>query len=156
MKKISKVVTIRIITVLMLVSLPFLGSDCEDVIKQLNPTGQIQGSWTLIYNAGTTLDICPGENVTFPSNSGGTATLKCPEQPPIDRNYSVSGSTMTYTSTSIQYSVSFTTNNELVLTGINNNRLLYYTSGISDKKNVENSSTNDKKAVNFNSSEIKK
>lgn len=157
MKKMSKVVTIRIITALMLVSLPFLGSDCEDVINQLNPpTGTIQGSWTLIYNAGTTLDICPGETVSYPSNAGGTATLKCPDQNSIDRDYSVSGSTLTYTSSGVSYTVSFTSNNELVLTGSNNNRILYYSSTVSDKKSTENTVTKDNKAVNFNSSEIKK
>lgn len=60
MKKMSKIVTIRIITVLFLAALPFMGSSCEDVINVITqpPTGNIQGSWTLIYNAGTTLDIC--------------------------------------------------------------------------------------------------
>ncbi len=156
MKKMSKVVTIRIITVLMLVSLPFLGSDCEDIINQIAPaTGNIQGNWTLIYNAGTTLDICPGETVSYPNNTGGTATLQCPENTiSIQRDYTVSGSTMTYTSSNIQYSVSFTSNNELVLTGINNNRLLYYTTTISSKKTTDGNVKSDSKASNYNSSEI--
>lgn len=156
MKKMSKIVTIRIITVLFLAALPFMGSSCEDVINVITqpPTGNIQGSWTLIYNAGTTLDICPGENVTYPSSSGGTATLQCPNQTSIDRDYTVSGSTLTYTASNMQYEVSFTQNNELVLTGVNNNRLLYYTSGISDKKNTEGNVKEDKNAVIHNSSEI--
>ncbi|MEO8513070.1 MAG: hypothetical protein ABI543_05900 [Ignavibacteria bacterium] len=153
----SKVVTIRIITVLFLASLPFLGSDCEDVINQINnpATGTLQGNWTLIYNAGTTLDICPGEMVSFPSNTGGTADLQCPENSNvIQRDYSVSGTTLTYTSSNVQYAVSFTQNNELVLTGINNNRLLYYTTTISSKKTNEGSVKSDSKASNYNSSEI--
>lgn len=156
MKKMSKIVTIRIITVLFLAALPFLGSDCEDVINVITqpPTGNIQGSWTLIYNAGTTLDICPGETVTYPNQTGGTATLQCPNQNAIDRDYTVSGATLTYTSSGMQYEVSFTQNNELVLTGVNNNRLLYYTSGISDKKNADNNVKSDKNAVIHNSSEI--
>lgn len=156
MKKMSKIVTIRIITVLFLASLPFLGSDCEDVLNVITqPTGNIQGSWTLIYNAGTTLDICPGETVQYPSSTGGTATLQCPNQSSIDRDYSVSGSTLTYTSSGMQYTYSFTTDNQLVLTGINNNRLLYYSSGItSDKKINDGNVKTDKNAVIHNSSEI--
>ncbi|KXK43572.1 MAG: hypothetical protein UZ05_CHB002002806 [Chlorobi bacterium OLB5] len=146
----SKIYVIRIITVLMLVSLPFLGSDCEDIINQINtPTGTLQGNWTLIYNAGTLMDICPGEKVTFPNNSSGTATLTCPGQTPIDRNYTVSGSTLTYSASGIEYSISFTQENQLVLTGINNNRILYYGATISD-----NSPVTGKNSSNYNSSEI--
>jgi hypothetical protein len=157
MKKMSKIVTIRIITVLFLASLPFLGSDCEDVLNVITqpPTGNIQGSWTLIYNAGTTLDICPGETVSYPSSSGGTATLQCPDQSAVDRDYTVSGSTLTYTSSGMQYEVSFTQDSQLVLSGVNNNRLLYYTSGItSDKKTNDGNVKTDKNAVIHNSSEI--
>lgn len=162
MKKFSKVVTIRIITALMVVSLPFLGSDCEDIINQITPTGNIQGNWTLIYNAGTTLDICSGETVTFPNNTGGNATLQCPNQTSIDRAYTVSSSNLTYTASGIQYNFSFTSNNELVLTGVNNNRVLYYSTTISDGKNEQGKVNNDKKTVNNSknssdiSSEIKK
>lgn len=149
----SKVVTIRIITALMLVSLTLVGSDCEDVINQITqPTGDITGNWTLIYNAGTLLDICPGETVNFPNASGGDATLTCPNQTGINRTYSVSGSTLTYTASGIEYNVGFTQNNELVLTGINNNRILYYSSSISDKNNQ--SGTGSKNSANYNSSEI--
>ncbi len=158
MKKMSKVVTIRIITIIMLISLPLLGSDCEDIINQVttncsNP--QFTGDWTLIYNAGTTLDICPGETVNFPSSTNGTATLTCPNQIGIPRTYSVSNSTLTYTETSVQYSINYDDNCNLVLTGINNNRILYYSSSISDKKHTEKDNvTYDKNAVNHNSSEI--
>lgn len=155
MKKMSKVVTIRIITALMLVSLTLVGSDCEDIINQISqPTGDITGNWTLIYNAGTLLDICPGETVNFPNASGGDATLTCPNQTGINRTYSVSGSTLTYTASGVEYNVGFTQNNELVLTGINNNRILYYSNTITDKKS-ENI-VSGKNTVNYNSSEIKK
>ncbi len=153
MKKITNVVTIRIITILMLISLPFLGSDCEEILNPVNPTGQIQGSWTYVYNAGTIRDICPGETVSFPSNSGGTATLKCPEQNPIDRNYSVSGSTLTYTASNMQYAISFTQSNELVLSGTNNSRILYYARTITDNT-ISNLQQGDNNSIN-NSSEIK-
>lgn len=156
MKKMSKIVTIRIITVIMLVSLPFLGSDCEDIINQISePTGDLSGTWYFIYNAGTTLDVCPGEVVEYPNATGGTATLTCPNQTGITRNYTVSGTTLTYTDSGVEYNVGFTQNNELVLTGINNNRLLYYTKTITDNKNNQNG-TDGKNESNFNSSEIKK
>ncbi len=153
MNNMYKKLSIRLITGLMLLSLPFLGSDCEEILNNTSPTGDITGSWTLIYNAGTTLDICPGEMVTYPSASGGTATLKCPNATEISRQYSISGSTLTYTDSGVQYSYQFTQNNELVLTGINNNRILYYSQTITDSKtSIEN---NGKNSFNYNSSELK-
>lgn len=153
----SKIYVIRIITVLMLVSLPFLGSDCEDIINQVTQDpcsgGDITGNWTFIYNSGTLLDICPGETVNFPNNTGGTATLTCPNQSGISRNYTVSGQTLTYTETSMQYQVCFDNQGHLVLNGINNNRILYYSSSISDKPQVS-SGKSDKYTSNYNSSEI--
>ncbi len=151
-----KTFSLRLITGLMLVSLPFLGSDCEDVINQIttNPcsnNSSIVGEWTLIYNAGTLLDICPGEVVNFPSQSSGTATLTCPSQNPISRLYTLSGTTLEYTETGMQYNVNFTENCELVLSGINNERILYYSNQISDSKlNMQNSVS-----AAGNSSEIK-
>ncbi len=156
MKKMNKIVTIRIITIIMLICLPFLGSDCEDLINQISPpTGSIEGNWTLIYNSGTTLDVCPGEKVSYPSSTGGTATLTCPDQTPVDRSYSVSGSTLTYTASNMQYEVSFTSNSELVLSGINNNRQLYYSTVPADK-NQNNEVKAGKNTANYNSSEITK
>lgn len=105
-------------------------------------TISLAGSWVLIYNAGTQLDVCPGEQVVFPSNTGGTAQLTCPGQSTISRAYSVNGNTLTYTASGVQYGISFTSNNELVLTGINNNRILYYAHSIVDKKSTDNQSDN--------------
>lgn len=159
MKKMSKVVTIRIITALMLVSLTFAGSDCEDLINQVTQEpctgGDITGNWTFIYNAGTTLDICPGEVVNFPNNSGGTATLQCPNQTAINRNYTVSGQTLTYTDSSVEYQICFDGSGNLVLKGINTDRVLYYSSSISEHTH-ERPGTDGKNVSNYNSSEIKK
>ncbi|MBZ0202100.1 MAG: hypothetical protein K8I03_03700 [Ignavibacteria bacterium] len=147
-----KKLSLRIITGLMLLSLPFIGSDCEEILNS-NPTGDITGSWTLIYNAGTTLDICPGETVNYPSSTGGTATLQCPDASAISRPYSISGSTLTYTDSGVQYSYNFTQNNELLLTGINNNRILYYSQTITGAEtSIENNGRN---SFNHNSSELK-
>lgn len=157
MKTSYKGASLRILTVLLLLSLPLLGSSCEDVINQLNPpTGDIAGNWSLIYSEGTR-DICPGETVTYPNATGGTAVLKCPEGSEISRNYTVavvnSTNVLTYTDSGVEYGVSFTSNNELVLTGINNNRILYYSSQISDRK--MDTPNADKNTSNNNSSELK-
>ena len=153
MKSNYKGISLRILTVLLLLSLPFLGSDCEDIINQISPTGDITGDWTLIYNEGTR-DICPGETANFPSATGGTATLKCPESIAISRLYQINSSNvLTYTETGVEYQVSFTSSNELVLTGVNNNRVLYYRNQISDRKS--NSVSADKNIGSFNSSELK-
>jgi hypothetical protein len=150
-----KTLSLRAITAIMLLSLPFLGSDCEDVINQIGggTGGDLQGDWTLIFVSGTTHDICPGETVNYPNNSGGTATLKCPQQPQITRNYTVSGTTLTYTETGAEYRIQFTQNNELVLTGINNNRQLYYAEGIASDKSLNYENKNNSV---LNSSEINK
>lgn len=158
MRKLSRLVLIRTLTVLSLIALPIIGADCEDIINQIaNPcTGDnnIAGDWTLIYNAGTTNDICPGERLVLPSSTGGTATLTCPQGTGIQRNYTVSGTTLEYTQTGAQYNVQFTQSCEMVLSGINNNRILYYsaTSGnpTDNKQQVSNPD------ASSNSSEINK
>jgi hypothetical protein len=153
MKIMYKTLSLRIITGLMLLSLPFLGSDCEDILNQINnpPTGNLQGDWTLIYNAGSTLDVCPGETANFPSNTNGTATLKCPNQTQITRDYSVSDSTLTYTASGVQYQIAFTQEGQLVLSGINNNRILYYGNNVPATK--PGSETINQDAPSFHSSE---
>jgi hypothetical protein len=159
MKKLSKIALLRSLTIIMLIALPLLGTDCEDIINQIsqNPcsgTSTISGDWTLIYNAGTLNDICPGERVVLPSNTGGTAQLTCPNGTTISRNYTLTGSTLEYTQTGAEYTVDFTENCEMVLSGINNGRILYYsTTPTSDKHKNTEAKPND---VNSNSSEIKK
>ncbi len=156
MRKLSKLAVIRSMTIVVLVMLPLLGSDCEDFINQINNnpcsgTNTIVGTWNLIYNAGTLNDICPGEQVVYPSSSGGTATLTCPGRTGISRLYNVSGSTLTYTETGAEYTVSFTENCEMVLSGINNNRILYYSVDPADKNKNIHSVPN---GINSNSSEV--
>src|SRR4030095_16494932 len=144
---------LRLTIVLCLISFPFIGSDSQDVLNQINnQTGTLTGTWTLIYNAGTTLDICPGEQVEFPNETGGVATLTCPSHPSISRNYTVSGTTLTYTESGIKYDVAFTQNNELVLSGVNNNRILYYSNQITGSKESKQNGTMNSSS---NSSELK-
>jgi hypothetical protein len=160
MKNKYKTFSLRLITAMMLVSLTLVGSDCEDIINQITQspceTGQINGTWTLIYNAGSTNDICPGEVVEFPSQTGGTATLQCPGGTAIKRLYNVQTISnvnyLTYTETGVEYEVNFTENCELVLTGTNNNRQLYYTAG-TPAENPDVPMKTEKNSVNSSSLE---
>jgi hypothetical protein len=162
MKKLLKGSIIRTITILGIVSLAFYGGSCQDVLNTIlqPPPADLEGDWQLIYNAGTTNDICRGELVNFPSTTGGVARLQCPGGTAIDRNYTVTGTTLEYTQTGTTYEIAFTQNNELVLDGsATNGRVLYYaavvTGSVSDtpEKNKENKA--DSKSSTLNSSETK-
>jgi hypothetical protein len=137
---------IKTVFVLFLISLPFIGSDCSEDIFNNPGTGDIKGSWRLVYNAGTNHDICSGEEVTF--NNNGQATLKCPPNTnTITRLYTVSNNQLTYTETGIVYDIEALTANELQLSG--SGRYLYYIrTSITDNINNRINSTG-----NSNSSE---
>ena len=128
MMKKQKILLLRTITALMLVSLPFLGSDCEDVINQLTQTCNgnavnLIGTWRFIQNVGGLRDVCLGETVQFSTSS---AVLTCPNQTAITRTYSVStDNVLTYNESGMQYCVAGD-EDELQLTGLNNDRILYY------------------------------
>ncbi|HEY3250661.1 MAG TPA: hypothetical protein VGK25_06040 [Ignavibacteria bacterium] len=140
--------TLRSFFVLLVISLSFIGSDCDKTIISGGTTGDITGQWRLIYNAGTLNDICAGERVNFQSN--GVANLTCPGNgQSIQRNYTVSGSTLTYTETNIQYRIVTLNNTDLELEGINNERYLYYNRVTTNDKTSGNSQS----TMNNNSSE---
>ncbi|RPI18688.1 MAG: hypothetical protein EHM58_04260 [Ignavibacteriae bacterium] len=130
-----KIHYVRTLVILLLLSLPFTGSDCE---KTLTPSGdgELTGQWRLVYNSGTNHDICPGEVVTFLSN--GEAQLQCPNQLAVTRHYTVSNNSLTYTESGIEYNIVSLTANELQLSGYD--RFLYYSkTAISDNKNYTGS-----------------
>ena len=114
---------VKLIILLLLFSLPFIGSDCNDNVIGGKP-GNIVGTWRLVYIGGYLQDICPGEVVTFGSN--GVATLQCPNSSPITRNYSVSNNVLTYSPTNVQYRITELQETILTLTGINVGRTLTY------------------------------
>jgi hypothetical protein len=124
---------------LLIISLPFLGSNCNNSTTQVT-NENIQGNWQLVSSTGGNLhDICPGETVDFQSN--GIAVLTCPQQFPINRNYSVSNNVLTFTETGVKYTVSMTNNNTILdMTGQGNvaGRILEYNkiSAFSDIKNI--------------------
>jgi hypothetical protein len=123
---------VRTLIVLLLISLPFIGSDCQSVLTPTNEGGII-GQWRLIHNDGTNHDICPGEYVTFESN--GQAQLQCPDQPVVIRHYTLSGSTLTYTESSVEYTIAGMSANQMELVGYG--RDLYYDKiVITDKNNT--------------------
>lgn len=143
--------TYRTILLLAFISLSFIASDCNEIIETIvSDTGELTGSWRLIYNAGTLNDICPGENVEFQSN--GVAVLSCPPgtSNSINRSYTSSNSILTYTETSVEYYIRKLTTSELELEGKNNNRYLYYTRVTSNDREQQPGSESKN---NLNSSE---
>ena len=124
---INKLFRLRFIILLILLSFPFVGSDCNNTTTQVT-NENIQGSWQLVSNTGGSQhDICPGESAVFQSD--GIAVLTCPNQASINRSYTVNNSVLKFTETSIEYSVNLTNNNNtLNMTGIGNvsGRILVY------------------------------
>ncbi|MCX7878432.1 MAG: hypothetical protein N2510_07315 [Ignavibacteria bacterium] len=143
---------IKTLLVISILSLPFLGSDCDDVINNISTPTDISGTWNLNFSMGNLNDVCPGETVQFQSN--GVAVLTCPGRSPVNRTYTVSGNTLTYTETNVKYSVTLENNNQnMTLTGINVNRVLYYSKQISASSLKPDVKDNNSFS---NSSEIKK
>ena len=98
---------------MILLGLTLTGTECE---KLLTGTGSVEGNWTLVKMEGTLQDVCLGETANF---SGGIATLQCPGQNSVTKNYTFSNNVLTYTSSGISYDVTFTTANfveKMVLT----------------------------------------
>ena len=114
---------VRLILCLLLISFPFIGGDCDDNVIG-GSSGDIAGTWKLVYIGGNLQDVCLGEIVTYQTN--GVATLQCPNQAPITRNYAVSNNVLTYTPSGLQYSITELTQTTLTLEGVNVGRTLWY------------------------------
>ena len=142
---------IRTIILLALISLPFIATDCANAILNGTNTGDVKGSWQLNDIQGNLQDVCLGETAVFPSSTGGTATLTCPNNNPRSRIYTVSNNVLTYTETGVAYDISSDAST-LTLTGTNNlGRKLIYTKigamtkpGSSGKDNTSNRNSSDK------------
>ena len=105
----KKYILFKSIILIIILSFPFLGSDCNNTTNPVT-NDNIVGNWLLTSNTGGTQhDICPGENINF--QSGGVAILTCPNQVPINRNYSVTSSTLKFTDTGVEYQVNLTNSN---------------------------------------------
>jgi hypothetical protein len=131
---------IKLILALLLVSFPFIGGDCDDNVIG-GGSGDIAGTWRLVYIGGNLQDVCLGEIVTYQSN--GVATLQCPNQSPITRNYTVSNDVLTYSPSGLQYSITELTQATLVLDGINVGRILKYDKVPADDPGNENHNVSD-------------
>ena len=142
---------IRTIVLLALISLPFIATDCANSLLNGTNTGDVKGSWQLNDIQGNLQDVCLGETAVFPSSTGGTATLTCPNSNPLSRIYTVSNNVLTYTETGVAYDVS-SDGTTLTLTGANNlGRKLIYTkigadskTGLSGKQNSSHHNSSDK------------
>ncbi len=115
-----------------ILSFPFTGSDCENNIIGNGTSGSLIGTWELVSIQGNLQDVCPGETVTYDTTA--IATLQCPNQDPITRNYTVSNNILSYTETGIQYDITTLSATTLVLEGRNGlGRTLSYTRQPADK-----------------------
>lgn len=85
--------------------LSLTGTECEKLLTQ---SGSVEGSWTLVKMEGNLQDVCLGETATF---SNGIATLQCPGQSSVNKNYTFSNNVLTYTSSGVSYDVTFTSVN---------------------------------------------
>jgi len=124
---------IRTIILLVLISLPFIASDCANSILGGGTGGDVKGQWQLNQVQGNLQDVCLGEIASFPSSTSGTATLTCPNQAPISRTYTVSNNVLTY-QTGVAYNITSDATT-LTLSGANSlGRKLIYTKIGTDTK----------------------
>jgi len=125
---------IRTIFLLALISLPFFATDCANSILGGGTGGDVKGTWQLNQVQGNLQDVCLGETASFPSSTGGTATLTCPSHNPLSRIYTVSNNVLTYTETGVAYDVS-SDGQTLTLSGANNlgRKLIYSKIGADTK-----------------------
>ena len=116
---------LKFILLLTLLWFPFSGSDCA---KSTSTPTSVVGNWELVKMLGDAQDVCLGEIADFQST--GNATLTCPNSSPVQRTYTYSSDILTYSETSLSYSVAFANQNgvqKMVLTGRNGvNRVLTY------------------------------
>ena len=141
---------IRTVIVLVLISLPFIASDCTNSILGGGNTGDVKGQWQLNDVQGNLQDVCLGEIANFPSTTGGTATLTCPNSGALSRLYTVSNNVLTYTETGVAYNIN-SDGSTLTLTGTNSlGRILIYARIAADDKTAASKKNN---SANKNSSD---
>ncbi len=130
-----------------LIYLTTTGSECEKLLTgSINE--QLIGTWQMTRIEGALQDICYNERVTFQSD--GIALLVCPGGTQISRNYSATSTTLTYTSSGVEYDITSVTSSELRLRGRNVSRNLTYVKVISTDAPVLG---NDVKSGSKNSSD---
>jgi len=115
-----------------LISLSLTGTDCEKALTGGSGSvpQEMLGNWKLVEQTGALIDICADETINFQST--GVAILTCPNSNPISRDFTVQNSVLTYTETSVAYSIQTLTNDSLYLIGQNVSRNLRYLKIIAD------------------------
>lgn len=110
---------------LLLISFSFSGGNCDKILENQNDVPEeMIGDWILSAQTGALQDICDGEVVNFQST--GIAELTCPQSETITRNFKVESGELTYTETSVTYSIETLNNDTLYLLGENVSRNLLY------------------------------
>ena len=123
---------IRTILLFSFLSFAFIGTECENILNGGSAPEDLLGRWQLVRQTGALQDVCEGETVEFQTS---TATLKCPNQSEIIRNYTASNGVLTY-ETGVSYDFTVRTESgttKLDLIGRNISRNLYYDKIITDK-----------------------
>ncbi len=134
-----------------LIALPLTGSDCEKaLVNNGNVPQQMLGNWKLVEQTGALIDICADETINFQVN--GIAILTCPNSNSISRDFRVENDVLTYTQTSVAYTIQTLTNDSLYLLGQNVSRNLRYLKIITNDAVMKNNGAAD---LN-NSSEVRR
>ncbi len=133
------------------IALPLTGSDCEKaLVSNGNVPQQMLGNWKLVEQTGALIDICADETINFQVN--GVAILTCPNSNSISRDFRVENDALTYTQTTVVYTIQTLTNDSLYLLGQNVSRNLRYLKIITDDAVMKNNGAAD---LN-NSSEVRR
>lgn len=96
---------------------------CEDAV-QVQVQDDILGLWELREQSGSATPVCDGELAQF--NANGIAGFECPGFDPVTTPYSAVNNVLTFTDTGIQYNISKPADTNLVLTGVNIDKILKY------------------------------
>jgi len=133
------------------IAISLTGSDCEKILENNgNVPQQMLGNWKLVEQTGALIDICADETINFQVN--GVAILTCPNSNSISRDFRVENDALTYTQTTVVYTIQTLTNDSLYLLGQNVSRNLRYLKIITDDAVL----TNRGSTVLNNSSEVRR
>lgn len=96
----------------------------EEVVAPPQVQSNIIGLWGLREQSGTAPEVCTGEMAQF--NSNGIAVFQCPGFEGVQTEFNAIDDILTFTETNVQYTIQKPTDTNLVLTGINIDKILKY------------------------------
>ncbi len=114
--------SIKIFTIPIVCFLVLTGCTEEVVAPQIQEN--IIGTWALRSQSGSAPAICEGEILQF--DNDGIAVSQCPEKQQVVVPYTAANNVLTFTETNVQYNIEKPSDTNLVLTGINVDRILKY------------------------------